>query len=88
MREIYEADPVAYSRNERYLFAAKRARLGLADDAPLRERVRVLCLFGPPGIGKSTWVYTRITQKVFCPTITENGTVWFDGYMGEEVFIR
>lgn len=87
MKDIYDADPAGYARNHRYLVAAKRARFGLADDAPLRERVRVLCVYGPPGIGKSTWVYTQITQKVFCPAITETGTVWFDGYIGEEVLL-
>lgn len=81
--EICAEDPAAYARNARYL-----REVALVMDAKQpRPFVRSLTLHGPAGIGKSTWAYTHLAQPVYCPTITENGTVWFDGYDGEPVLL-
>lgn len=53
MREVAELDPVAFTRNCKGL-AAYAAVVCPAVD---REKVMVICLHGPPGIGKTTAVH-------------------------------
>jgi len=73
-------DPVTYCRAYRGLAALRAAH----NPPIMRPLVTVLCIFGPPGIGKSTAVWEYAEKLPYKPCITESGTIWFDGYAGQE----
>ena len=83
LREVSEMDPSTYIRNYRGLASYASLQHPAAD----RGNMKVLCIHGPPGIGKSHWVYRTLNQPVYSPVITESGTVWFDCYAYEDVVL-
>ena len=82
-RPLSEVDDVTLVRNYRGLkFLAE-----VHNPARIRDHVYVLCIHGPPGIGKTTACYERMGSQPYTPKITETGTIWFDGYAGEEILL-
>ena len=76
-------DPVVvakYSRGLQYLQL-------IHHPARDREKVRVLCIEGPSGIGKTTAVMTRTLHRPHRLTTNESGTIWADGYNGHEAVL-
>lgn len=80
---VADLDPATYIRNYRGLAAFQALKFPPVD----RERMKVICIHGPPGIGKSHWAYRTLNQALYTPIITETGSIWFDGYCGEEVVL-
>lgn len=65
----------------------KLALAGMLDPAKDRPNVKVMCIHGPPGIGKTTFVKTHCSSPPFTLTVTETGALWGDGYMGQELVL-
>lgn len=53
----------------------------------VRRRVKVLVLWGPPRIGKTTCAYALSPSLFRLPLPTRNETLWWDGYHGEQVVL-
>ena len=48
--------------------------------------IEVIYIHGPPGTGKSSFVWEEISDKEFYqPPPPKNGTFWFDGYTGQDI---
>lgn len=73
-------DPVTYVQN----FRGLEKLSVLHHPATTREKVRVLVIEGPSGIGKTTAVMTYTASPPQRLTITETGTLWADGYRGQD----
>jgi len=74
--------PAAFVQFHGGLKALQRALL-----APRkRDSVTVVCIHGPPGIGKTTYVWDHF-EDVFVPKVTESGAIWFDGYQGQKYLL-
>lgn len=74
--------PAAFVQFHSGLTALQRALL-----APRkRDSVTVVCIHGPPGIGKTTYVWDHF-EDVFVPKVTESGAIWFDGYQGQKYLL-
>lgn len=82
-RPLTEIDDVTLVRNYRGLQFLSRVH----NPPAMRDSVAVMCIYGPPGIGKTTACYERFDSQPFTPTITENGMAWFDGYEGQEILL-
>jgi len=74
-----EIDTVTWARNNRGLLSL----YAIHHPAKMRDNVKVLCIHGAPGIGKSTAVWTRTAEQPYRPKILDTGIVWFDGYCGQ-----
>jgi len=74
-----EIDTVTWARNNRGLLSL----YAIHHPAKMRDNVKVLCIHGAPGLGKSTAVWTQCAETPFRPQILETGTIWFDGYCGQ-----
>ena len=84
MKEIFDAVPstvVKYSRGLQY------ARNLVLDDNTQRD-VHVTIITGPPGTGKSRYVWNK-HPNLYCvdPPMTSGQSVWFNGYDGQDVVL-
>lgn len=78
-----EIAPTVFVRNYRGLQALRQAYFPAKD----RDNVTVLCIWGPPGIGKTTAVMTGSRTRPFALTVTETGSLWGNGYDGQETVL-
>lgn len=76
-----EIEPVTFALHYRGL----RALHAVHHPPPRRDKVRVLCIHGPPGIGKTTAVYNRAPSVFAIPL--DKDALWFDGYCGQEAVL-
>lgn len=50
------------------------------------ENTEVHIYWGATGMGKTTFVLNKY-EDIYCPTVTRNGIIWFDGYQDEKVIL-
>lgn len=81
MAEVAAADPATWIRNYRGLAMYN----SLLHPPAMRESVRVTCMHGPPGIGKSTAAY-HVFPDIF-PIPLDKEALWFDGYTGQSAVL-
>lgn len=81
--EIIDAHPDVYLRMCRNIAVVRR------DKMPKRKiggpMPTVMWRWGPPGVGKSRWVYDNFDEKDIYDK--PDATKWFDGYTGQKVMI-
>lgn len=82
-RSFKELPNAVFCRNFRGLQELRK----LHHPAKTRDKVRVLCIKGPPGIGKTTAVMEHTKEEPYSLTVTEAGALWGDGYDGEDAVI-
>lgn len=81
--EIIDAHPEVYLRMHRGINVVRRDKMPerkISDPAPA-----VMWRWGPPGVGKSRWVYDNFDAKDIYDK--PDATRWFDGYTGQKVMI-
>lgn len=76
-------EPMVYSFHHRGL----QALYNLHHPAQNREFVKVLVIEGPSGIGKTTAVMTMSEKPPLRLTMTDQGSIWADGYKGQEAVL-
>lgn len=82
LREINEEFPVAFMRYSSYVMKVRNLYKPPYNQEHRRNRVTLL--IGPPGCGKTKMVYRIWRDKDFYRVPTSNGTLWWDGYDGQE----
>jgi len=78
LKDIADTNPELFIRNWRGLEQYDQR----INPPKARASVKVVCIHGPAGICKSSWVYSL--GDVFTTTITEAGALWMNGYQGEK----
>lgn len=87
LKEVAQEDPILFVRYHRGLTALRTI---------LRPQKRtwkpsVIILWGPPGVGKTRWVYDnheRDFDDIYeVPTPRSGSEVWFDGYCGQSIIL-
>lgn len=81
MRQIAEEHSSTWIRNYKGIAALDT----LVHPALDRGDIRVACIEGPPGIGKTTAIIRH--EGAFSLTITETGALWADGYAGQDTVL-
>jgi len=79
-KSLTEIDPGVFVRHANGL----RALVGLRKP-PFRQKMKVVCIQGGTGIGKTHWVYEHFPE-VYRPNYG-NGGLWWDGYQGEKTIL-
>lgn len=83
LMEISELDPATYIRNYRGIAAYRQLHNPAAKN---RDVLKVICLHGPSGVGKTYWARRTLNKPVFEPEIKKD-QVWFNGYNGEDIIL-
>lgn len=81
-RQLAEADPVCFLRNNRGFAALRSTR-----PPPHRPNMHTIVLWGPPGTGKSHWWHERFPDAYSVPLSMKGHVQWFTGYNGEKVIV-
>lgn len=85
LSEEFEAECLQYRRS---ILEAVRERDRQKLKRTMRESMEVVVYWGDAGAGKTRAVYEENgIENVFALTECSNGTVWFDGYEGEDVLL-
>ncbi len=85
LRELNEEHPIALMRYSSYVMRVRNLYAKPYDR--MARRVRVTLLIGPPGCGKTKMIYQIWRDKDFYRVPTSNGTLWWDGYDGQELVL-
>lgn len=90
LEDVAREFPGAWVRNYKGLTSLAGA---LVEDRKDREPIKALCLYGPPGGGK-TWRAVEIAEKLLASGVFKNGYIlrqpqekWFDGLKGQQILI-
>jgi hypothetical protein len=81
---ILELNPT-WLRYDRFINKIRSTKL--SKFAKVLRDVNIILVHGPPGVGKSRYVWERIErlgQDFYQPPPPKNGNYWFDGYTGED----
>lgn len=82
LRQLNAEHPVALMRYTSYAMKMKNLYRRSADTVNHMNRVQLL--IGPPGCGKTRTVYRYWKDKDFYRVPLCSGTMWFDGYDGQQ----
>lgn len=81
--EISEINPSTYIRNYRGIQHYRALHNPAARD---RGVIKVVCIWGPSGVGKTHWARRTVGSDIFEPEIKKD-QIWFNGYNGECVLL-
>jgi len=75
--QLQQIDPYVFAKNANGLM-----KLMSIQPAPRRDALKIICIRGTSGIGKTFWAYERFPD-LYRPNYG-NGGLWWDGYAGQE----
>lgn len=86
MVSVLEAQPASFMRYQRGIQAASHLLRTREASTKLRD-VEVIVVWGPPGSGKTRWVWETYGGGSMYTLSLSGSTVWWDGYDGQETVL-
>lgn len=81
--ELLENNPSTYIKYHKGFSHAR----SLHQSTLKRKPPKVYIIVGPPGCGKTRYVYDKYPQDQIYSLMESSSTVWFDGYEGQKILL-